>query len=43
MMNDRNGGQLGDTWYLGQVFMKIKGVLHYHWRTVVQVVDKIDI
>jgi putative transposase len=25
----KNRGQLGDTWYLDEVFIKINGVLHY--------------
>jgi putative transposase len=33
--------QLGDTWYLDEVFIKIIGVLHYLWRAVDQ--DEIDI
>ncbi|MFT7129626.1 MAG: transposase-like protein [Gammaproteobacteria bacterium] len=28
----KNRGQLGDTWYLDEVFIKINGVLHYLWR-----------
>jgi putative transposase len=28
----KNLGQLGDTWYLDEVFIKINGVLHYLWR-----------
>jgi putative transposase len=29
-------GQLGDMWYLDEVFIKINGVLHYLWRAVDQ-------
>ena len=36
-------GQLGDTWYLDEVFIKINGVLHYLWRAVDQDGDEIDI
>ena len=32
----KNRGQLGDTWYLDEVFVKINGVLHYLWRAVDQ-------
>jgi putative transposase len=39
----RNRGQLGDTWFLDEVFIKINGVLHYLWRAVVQDGDEIDI
>ena len=35
-------GQLGDTWYLDEVFININGVLHYLWRDVDQDGDKID-
>tara|TARA_R110000868_G_scaffold20821_1_gene87542 strand:- start:3499 stop:3882 length:384 start_codon:yes stop_codon:yes gene_type:complete len=35
--------QLGDTWYLDEVFIKLNGVLHYLWRTVDQDGDEIDI
>ncbi len=27
-------GPLGDTWYLDEVFVKIRGKLHYLWRAV---------
>jgi len=36
-------GQLGDMWYLDEVFVKINGVLHYLWRAVVQDGDELDI
>ena len=36
-------GQLGDTWFLDEVFIKINGVLHYLWRAVDQDGDEIDI
>jgi putative transposase len=36
-------GQLGDMWYLGEVFVKINGVLHYLWRAVDQDGDELDI
>jgi putative transposase len=39
----KNRGQLGDTWYLDEVFIKINGVLHYLWRAVDQYGDEIDI
>jgi putative transposase len=39
----KNRGQLGDTWYLDEVFVKINGVLHYLWRAVDQDGDEIDI
>jgi putative transposase len=39
----KNRGQLGDTWYLDEVFIKIHGVLHYLWRAVDQDGDEIDI
>ena len=38
-----NRGQLGDLWYLDEVFIKINGVLHYLWRTIDQDGDEIDI
>ena len=28
----KNRMQLGDTWYLDEVFININGVLHYLWR-----------
>jgi putative transposase len=36
-------GQLGDMWYLDEVFIKINGVLHYLWRAVEQGGDELDI
>jgi putative transposase len=36
-------GQLGDMWYLDEVFIKINGVLHYLWRAVDQGGDELDI
>jgi len=38
----KSRGQLGDTWYLDEVFIKINGVLHYLWRAVDQDGDEID-
>ena len=35
--------RLGDTWYLDEVFIKIRGELHYLWRAVDQDGDTIDI
>jgi putative transposase len=36
-------GQAGDTWYLDEVFIKIKGKLHHLWRAVDQDGDTLDI
>jgi len=36
-------GQLGNTWYLNEVFIKIHGELSYLWRAVDQDGDTIDI
>ena len=36
-------GQLGDIWYLDEVFIKVNGVLHYLWRAVDQDGDELDI
>ena len=36
-------GQLGNTWHLDEVFIKINGELHYLWRAVDQDGDTIDI
>ena len=36
-------GQLGDTWYLDEVFIKIRGELHYLWRAIDQDGDTIYI
>ncbi|GAB55786.1 integrase catalytic region [Glaciecola punicea ACAM 611] len=35
--------QLGDMWYLDEVFIKKNGVLHYLWRAVDQDGDELDI
>ena len=34
---------MGDTWFLDEVFVKIRGELHYLWRAVDQDGDNIDI
>lgn len=39
----RREGQLGDTWYVDEVFIKIGGQLHYLWRAVDQDGDVLDI
>ena len=39
----KNRGQLGGTWFLDEVFIKINGVLYYLWRAVDQDGDEIDI
>ncbi len=39
----RRSGPLGDTWYLDEVFVKIRGKLHYLWWAVDQDGDTIDI
>jgi putative transposase len=36
-------GHLGDTWFLDEVFVTIRGKLHYLWRAVDQDGDTIDI
>jgi putative transposase len=36
-------GQAGDGWYLDELFIKIKGKLHYLWRAVDQDGDTLDI
>jgi putative transposase len=36
-------GDLGDTWYLDEVFVKIGGKLHYLWRAVDQDGDCLDV
>ena len=36
-------GLLGDTWYLDEVFIKIRGELYYLWRAVDQDGDTVDI
>ena len=35
--------RFGDTWHLDEVFIKIKGKLHYLWRAVDQDGDTLDI
>lgn len=39
----RRQGRLGDQWYLDEVFVRIRGELHYLWRAVDQDGDTIDI
>ena len=39
----RRHGQLGDTWFLDEVFVTIQGQRHYLWRAVDQDGDVIDI
>jgi putative transposase len=39
----KSRGQLGDTWYLDKVFIKINGAVHYLWQAVNQNGDEIDI
>ena len=39
----RKKGRLGDIWFVDEVFMKIRGQLHYLWRAVDQDGDVIDI
>jgi putative transposase len=39
----RRRGQLGDTWFLDEVFVLIQGQRHYLWRAVDQDGDVIDI
>ncbi len=39
----RKQGRLGDTWFVDEVFVKIRGQLHYLWRAVDQDGDVIDI
>ena len=34
---------MGDTWFLDEVFVTIRGILHYLWRAVDQDGDTIDI
>jgi len=36
-------GRLGDTWYLDEVYLTIKGARHYLWRAVDQDGDTLDI
>jgi putative transposase len=39
----KRSGRLGDQWYLDEVFIKIRGELHYLWRAVDQDGDTIDL
>jgi putative transposase len=39
----RRQGRLGDTWYLDELFVNIRGQQHYLWRAVDQDGDVIDI
>ena len=39
----RRQGRLGDTWHLDEVFVRIRGRLHYLWRAVDQDGDVLDI
>lgn len=39
----RKRGRLGDIWHVDEVFLKIRGQLHYLWRAVDQDGDAIDI
>ncbi len=39
----KNRGQLVDTWYLDEVFIKIDGAVHYLWRAVEQDGNELDI
>jgi len=39
----RRGGPRGDIWHLDEVFVKIRGQLHYLWRAIDQDGDTIDI
>lgn len=39
----RKQGQLGDSWYLDEMFVKIRGQQFYLWRAVDQERDTIDI
>ena len=39
----RRQGRLGDTWFLDEVFVTIRGQRHYLWRAVDQDGDVIDI
>ena len=40
---NKRRGRLGDTWFLDEVFVTIRGKLHYLWRAVDQDGDTIDI
>ncbi len=37
----KNPGQLGDTWYLNEVFIKINGAVHDLWRAPITMVMKL--
>ena len=39
----RRRGRMGDSWHLDEVFVKIRGPLHYVWRAVDEDGDVIDI
>jgi len=39
----KSAGKLGDTWYLDEVFINIRGEQHYLWRAVDQDGDELDI
>lgn len=39
----RREGQLGDSWHIDEVFITIRGQVHYLWRAVDQDGDVIDI
>ncbi len=39
----RKRGRLGDVWFVDEVFIKIRGQLHYLWRAVDQDGDVLDI
>ncbi len=40
---NRREGRLGDTWHVGEVFIRIQRKVHYLWRAVDQDGDVIDI
>ncbi len=40
---NRRQGRLGDSWYIDEVFITIRGARHYLWRAVDQDGDVIDI
>ncbi len=39
----RRQGRLGDTWYLDEMFVTIRGERHYLWRAVDQKGEMLDI
>lgn len=41
-MQNKRSGRLGDTWFLDEVFVTIRGKLHYLWRAFDQDGDTID-